>query len=344
MTKITRRQFGLAGTAAAAALTTPAIVRGQAAMTVKFASFTPEMSLVNRAIMAPFLERVRDESGGAFDFQIFPGGTLGRNPAQQLRLVQDGIAEMAFVVPSYMPGAFDGYNVSQLPLGGRSATEGSMGLWRAYETGNLTDPDGARIVGVFTNGPNMVHANVDMASMDDVAGRKLRVAGDVQTEIARALGANPIGQIPISQVAETMSRGVIEAALSDWSAMSTFRVLEVADTHIDHPMGMVANMIVINARTYDAMPADAREAFDRYSGEWFANLAGGAFDAVVDATAAEAAAEASRTIITPSPEEAAAIDDRLAPVVEGWVGEDAGRAALVEAFEAGIEEGRAVSG
>ena len=341
MTTITKRAFAFGGLALAAVGAFAAgPARAQETVTLKYATFTPEMSITTQEIVIPFLERVKAESEGTLDFEVFSGGTLGRNPAQQLKLVQDGVADMAFVVPSYLPGAFDGYNVSQLPLGATTATQGSLGLWRAYETGKLATPRGVRVLGLFTNGPNMIHTSEERTELDGVEGMKLRVAGDVQTEIARALGANPIGQIPVSQVAETMSRGVIDGALVDWTAMRTFRVLEVADHHLQIPLGMVANMIPINAEVYESLPEPAKAAIDKHSGAWFAELAGNAFDAATEEVLEAARADEGRVIVDPDPAAAKAVDARMEEVVSGWVGKDADREALVAAFQAGVEDAR----
>ena len=73
---------------------------------LKFAVFTPdkEMTFVN--IMKPFAEHVAKASGGTVEFELFPNGALGRNPGQQMKMVQDGVADIAWIIPSYTPGVF----------------------------------------------------------------------------------------------------------------------------------------------------------------------------------------------------------------------------------------------
>jgi TRAP-type C4-dicarboxylate transport system substrate-binding protein len=39
---------------------------------------------------------VTKASNGTLKIEVFAGGTLGRNPLQQLKLVQDGVANMAW--------------------------------------------------------------------------------------------------------------------------------------------------------------------------------------------------------------------------------------------------------
>lgn len=311
-------------------------VAAQDSVTVKYATFVPEQSLTNRAIVVPFLERVKADSEGTFDYEIFAGGTLGRSPAQQLKLVQDGIADMAFVIPSYYPGVFDVYNVSQLPTLAETAEQGSVGLWEAYAAGLLPEPDGAVVLGLFANAPNMVHLSGEADGLSAIGGRNLRVAGEVQGLVVEELGGSAVGNIGAPGIAEAISRNVVSGALLDWAAVRTFRVDKVTQTHIEMPLGMVGIMIPMNRDTYDSLPEPARKALDKHMGRPFSQAAGRAFDkAVVDAKTA-LLAEPGQILIEPDDAEKGAIMDRMAGIVDAWIGDSEQRRTLVETYRTAV--------
>src|SRR5688572_1681445 len=94
----------LVGVATAAALLVASGAGAQEKL--KFAIFTPENEMTNQVVFKPWAERVTKDSGGALEIQSFPNGALGRNPGLQAKLLQDGVADIAFVIPSYTPGVY----------------------------------------------------------------------------------------------------------------------------------------------------------------------------------------------------------------------------------------------
>lgn len=72
-------------------------------VTLKLASFEPATAPITGGVLKPWADDVMKASGGTLKIDIFPGGTLGRNPLQQLKLVQDGVADLTWTVPGYTP-------------------------------------------------------------------------------------------------------------------------------------------------------------------------------------------------------------------------------------------------
>ena len=70
---------------------------------LRFASFEPPVAFVTSQVMAPWAEEVSAASNGTLDIQMFAGGTLGRDPSTQFSLVENGVADIAFIVPGYTP-------------------------------------------------------------------------------------------------------------------------------------------------------------------------------------------------------------------------------------------------
>src|SRR5271155_636280 len=112
--RMDRRKF----LATAAAMPAAALLGSELARAeehLKWAVFTPDSEVTFRTVMKPFAETVQRETDNAVVFDLFPNGALGRNPGQQPQLVLDGVADVAWVVPSYSPGRFPDTEVLELP-------------------------------------------------------------------------------------------------------------------------------------------------------------------------------------------------------------------------------------
>ena len=332
------KRLGLlfAGLVAGLATSAPA----QDRIELKVATFTPAQTDVVTKILEPWLERVQEASGDAFDYRIFAGGTLGRNPAEQLSLVQNGIADIAYVAPSYQQGAYGEYDVAELPLLAESTRETSVGLWAALDAGLLPEPEGVKVLGVWGGGQSGLHMADGTDSLDGLSGKKLRGAGRIQSDTLAALGGVPVGNLPAPSVAEALSRGVVDGAVMTWGAIYAFRLDQVTDTHFDLPLGELPIMLPINLETWEALPEEARAAFEAEMGRDFSLWTGGIMDESVAEDRARLEEDDAHTIISVGEEERAAIQADLETVADAWVEGDEGRAEVLEVYRDAIADYR----
>src|SRR5271170_8371158 len=120
-----RRRF-LATAAAVPAATMLGSKLARAEDHLKWAVFTPDSEVTFRTVMKPYAEAVQRDSNNAVVFDLFPNGALGRNPGQQPQMLIDGVADVAWVIPSYSPGRFPDTEVLELPGMFRSLRESSL--------------------------------------------------------------------------------------------------------------------------------------------------------------------------------------------------------------------------
>src|SRR5450759_3017950 len=85
------------------------------AVKLKFAIFVPDTEQTYLTVFKPFAEAVNKEGAGIVEIDLFPNGALGRSPVQQAQMVLDGVADIAWIVPSYTPGRFKDNEVFELP-------------------------------------------------------------------------------------------------------------------------------------------------------------------------------------------------------------------------------------
>ena len=182
-----RKTCLLVALAAAIAWTTPAVAQKKTVL--KFAIFTPSKEMTFLKVMRPFAQRVMADSQGTLEIKLFPNGGLGRHPAKQLKMVQDGVADIAWVIPAYTPGRFVDNAVFELPNIIQTSTEGSVAAWRMLQKGMLRGYGGFHMIALFTSGPYTFHTNFKVTKPGDLLGKKIRAVGPNMVASVKAIGA-----------------------------------------------------------------------------------------------------------------------------------------------------------
>lgn len=316
---------GVAGLALAASAS------AQEKKVLKFAVFTPDAEMTHQVVMKPWAQRVSADSAGTIDVQTFPNGALGRNPGLQTKMLQDGIADIVWVIPSYTPGVYLDDDVFELPNVIQNSTEGSVAAWRLLQKNMLRGYEPYHMIGLFVTAPYTFHAKVKIASAEDLKGKKIRVVGAMATDTIKALGAVPEG-MPVTQVVEAMSRGVIDGTTGHPIAIFDFGISRVASHHYMARVGTVTLGIFMSKRSFDALPAPAKAAIEKHKGESLSRAFGKMSDDRNTELQNEWAKDSKRSVVVPSKADVEAWDKQLAPVVAAFEAKDARNKALTAAL------------
>ncbi len=234
-------------------------------LNLKMAYFGGPKSPTYSKVLLPWTKRVVADSQGALKIDTFPGGALGRNPRAQVKLALDGVADIAFIVPSYTPGRFPDNAVMELPGIVRDTRESSLAVWGLFSKGLLRGYDKFKVFMLVTTDPYTVHTKTPVKRIEDLKGRKLRAGGPVAGATIRALGAIPVG-MPIPAVAQNISKGIIHGTASDWTVAYTFRIVDVAKYHYMGLLGTVPIAAIMSKKKFDGLPPKARAALDKQGG------------------------------------------------------------------------------
>jgi len=299
----------------AAACATPHIARAADPVKLKFTSFEPPMANITANVLTPFAREASAASNGTLQIDMFTGGTLGRNPLQQL--VIDGVADVGWVVLPYTPGRFDDTEIVGLPFLAGNATEAGVALHRLYAAGALVGFQDLKMLAVGATPPVVIHANQPVRLPGDLKGKRVRVSGDHLTRVVEALGGAPV-QLGGGQIAEGLSRGVVDMTLNNWGFVGDFKVNEVSSQHFDILLGAVAVGIVMRKNRYDALPQPARAAIDKASGEALARKLGEAFDRQEKEVRERVSKSGKNQVATPSAAELAEWKRVIEPVNDSW--------------------------
>lgn len=340
--RITRRRAGASFIAAVAlsfgANLLPGLAAAQEKVTLRVASFMPPQGFLPEVIVKPFLDRVVADSQGTLEIKWYPGGTLGRAPAEQLKLVQDGVVDVAIVIPAYTPGAYENYDVSQLPGLAGDTRSASMALWKSYEAGLLPTPDRVKVLGLVTTASNVLHTRTPVSSLKALAGQKVRAAGGLQMAMVNSAGGAAVGNIRGPEIAEALSRNLLDGVLMDWIGIKEFRVDRLASHHIDYDFGRLATMIPINAAVFEKLPALAKAAFLKHGGLAYAETGGKAFDEAVTKFRTDYVNSGTHKASEFPPVDVARLQMSFVKVVDDWKKADLSRDRLVETFRRAAAE------
>lgn len=288
-------------------------------VTLRWASFVSPMGVTNRHVLPEFKEKIEEASGGAIKIEHYPGGTLGKSPVQQLSMVESGVADIAEVVVAYTPGRFPELAVFETPFLVESNAEAGLAAFRMYEKGLLSDFDDLMLVGIIISGPYGLALDEPLTGPEALEGKRIRAAGPAQTGIVEAMGATPVGNVPAPQIAENISRGLLDGTLMAPTNLHTFRIADAAFHHNwDVKFGSVAVIFPMRRDKYESLPPKAKAAFDEFTGEWLTRKMGAAMDQVEAETKDKIRNDSEQTVYTWSDEQMARVREAVAPVAAKW--------------------------
>ena len=285
---------------------------------LKWAVFVPDRELTYRTVMKPFAEDVQKETSGAVVFDFFPNGGLGRNPAQQAQMVLDGVADLAWIIPSYSPGQFPDTEVLELPGMFKSAREATLVASRLYDRKAIADYADYYVVGLWCAPPYSIHTNFPVSSIADLRGKTIRVSGKNESAALRALGAVPIG-MPITEVAEAISRGTIGGLATQLSPFFDFGLDRVTNNHFFIRLETVAVAILMNKRKYESLPQAARAVIDRNAGSALADTWIESVTKDNETNLSKLKSDPKRKVVFPSQSEIDQVEKLFKPIREEWV-------------------------
>lgn len=256
--------------AAAAAFACLAAGTAQAQTILKVHHFLPSGSSSHQRIIAPWCAKIEKESAGELKCQIYPAMQLGGTPAQLLDQARDGVADIVWTIPTYTAGRYTKTEVFELPFMAINAKQGSQALWDYTQKHSLDEFKGVKPLFMHTTEGYVLHSSKPIHKMEDLKGKKIRTATRISARMMAALGGTPV-QMPLPQVADALSKGVVDGVLVPWEAMPATKLYEIVKYHLDAPKGSprFANSIFIfgmNQAKYDSLPPKLKKVIDDNSG------------------------------------------------------------------------------
>jgi TRAP-type C4-dicarboxylate transport system substrate-binding protein len=225
-----RRDF-LAGTAAGTfALAIPAIVRAQDVTMLRVHQMLPAQATIPNKAIAPWTKRVEEASGGRLKFELYPAMQLGGAPPDLYDQAKDGVVDLIWTVLGYTPGRFPKSEVFELPFMVTKAEATSVAFQQYVEANSIDEFAGVKLLCVHTHGPGLFHTKDPVTKLEDLKGMKIRGGSSIINDMLGRLGAEPVG-MPVPQVPEALSTGVISGTTIPWEVTPALKVAELVRNH-----------------------------------------------------------------------------------------------------------------
>jgi TRAP-type C4-dicarboxylate transport system substrate-binding protein len=244
----------------------------------------PAGSFANTMFIQPWCDKVAKESNHRLKCQIYPSMQLGGTPPQLYDQVKDGIADIVWTLPGYTAGRFPSTEAFELPFMMTTPEATSKALWEyigQYGAGEFKD---VHPIAFHVHGPGVFHMREKpIRTMADLKGLKVRAPTRQTNRFLAALGATPVA-MPVPQVSEAMSKGVIDGAVVPYEVTPAVKLQEIAKFHSEtdsaEPAFYTSTFVfAMNKAKYASLPPELKKVIDDNSGLATSGAAGRAFTA-----------------------------------------------------------------
>jgi TRAP-type C4-dicarboxylate transport system substrate-binding protein len=293
--------------ACAAALATLAHTASAQEVTLKFHHIWPASAMAPTRVIAPWCEKVAAESNNRIKCQMLHAMSGGGTPPQLVDRVKDGVDDLTITLPGYTPGRFPAMEVFELPFMTNSAEVGAAAAWDFLQKYATKEFPGTKVLATWVHDEGYVHtASKPVKSLDDFRGLKLRAPTRQTNKLLAKLGATPVG-MPVTGVADALSKGTIDGYVLPWEVIPAFKLHEMTRFHTEtdpsRPAMYSAGFIfAMNQARYDSLPADLKKVIDNNSGAALSRQIGRIWDES-QAVGRKAAQDRGNTFIKLTPAE-----------------------------------------
>ena len=240
-------------------------------ITLKLHHFLPASSTAHVNFMVPWCKKIEEQSAGKMKCQIYPSMQMGGTPQQLFDQAKDGVADIVWTVPGYQAGRFPITEAFELPFMIYSSEKASRGLWNYANKNALGDYKGVKPILFHVHDGSLIHSTkIQVKTLEDFKGLRVRAPTRQSTKMAEALGATPV-PMPLPQAADALSKGVIDGAIIPWEVVPAMKFQEITKFHTEMPVGgpQMSNTVFIlamNQARYDSLPPELKKIIDANSG------------------------------------------------------------------------------
>ncbi|GAB0152282.1 TRAP transporter substrate-binding protein [Marinobacterium sp. BA1] len=251
----------------------------QAATELNFATWMPPGHPINATILPQWAKQIEAGTEGRVSVKF--EYNLGE-PGSMFSIAEDGVADGAWGFHGYVPGRFPLTEAVEMPMLGANAEAASVSFWNVYNEyfAKAGEFDGLELMALCTHGQGQLHTKFPINALSDLKGKKIRVGGGVQSEIAKRMQVTPVAA-PGPKIYELLQQGVIDGITMPQSEQRGLRLNEVTSHLTVYPSGLYLGSlsIFLNPDFMANLSDEDRAAIRRVSGESLSRTCGQAFDA-----------------------------------------------------------------
>jgi TRAP-type C4-dicarboxylate transport system substrate-binding protein len=232
---------------------------------LKLAYFTSDQTSAYVLAIKPFVDAVNADEQGGVVIETFPGGALGKEPAQQAQLLRDGAADISFVVLGATASQFRDHAVMELPGLFRDMREAAWVNTRVMASGIMQGYDDFFVIASLATEPEGIHTHIPIASLEDLKGKRIRANNPIEASALAMLGMSPV-VLPIGKTPEAISRGTIDGAATALGPLTDFGLGRVVTYHYFLRLGPAVRSILMSRAKFDSLPKAGQAVIRKYGG------------------------------------------------------------------------------
>jgi len=198
-------------------------------------------------------------SAGKFSADIVPFNRAGVPGDDMLRLIQLGVVPLGTAIlvllaaknPEFSAPDLTGLNPDMASL------KTSVAAFRPYLESTLRKQHGIEMLALYVYPAQVIFCKKPLASLADLAGRRVRVGAVTQSDFMATLGAVPV-LTGFAQIMANMASGNTECAVTGSMSGNTLGLYEVT-THVHTlPLSWGVSVFGANLAVWDALPPDLK--------------------------------------------------------------------------------------
>jgi TRAP-type transport system periplasmic protein len=304
-------------------------------ITLTLSFFSSDRTVAYQAAVKPFVDAINHDDKGLLHIDVYFSGSLGNIQKDLPKLVLDGTADIAFIVPGQNPDRFRDTAAIEIPGLFRDAREASLVYTRLIAARALPGYGDFFVIGAYGTAPETINSRKPLKSLAELKGLKIRVNNLMEAAGLAKLGALPI-VLPFNETSSALSSGLIDAATVPAAQLFDVGIGRLTAFHYLLPTSTAPLALVMNRKVFEQLPAAAQTLIRKYSGEWLADRYGAAYHQINQQALAQIEADPRRTVVAPSAADLARAHAAFKSVAEDWAAESADNRRLLALVRADL--------
>nr|WP_321980080.1 TRAP transporter substrate-binding protein [uncultured Cohaesibacter sp.] len=217
---------------------------------------------VYQKLEKPFWEeKLPAMTDGEFSAQITSLDQMGISGADVYRMLGDGVFDVGTTIADYAVGDAPELEGLDVPLLAMTPSEAHKMVDAAKPMLKdiFRDRFNSEYLGVILHPPQIMFCRDEIASLEDLKGKKIRGSGRMTTKFLDALGAEGVN-ISFSEVPGSLERGVIDCAITGSGSGFSAGWWEVSNYVVNVPLGgWDTAVIAMNKDRFDGLSAEQQK-------------------------------------------------------------------------------------
>ena len=203
-------------------------------------------------------------SGGKFSADIVPFDRAGVPAAEMLHLLQLGVVPFGTTLLSSLAVQYLQYTAPDLAgLNPDIASlKTSVAAFRPYLEKTLRDQQGIEVLAIYTYPAQVVFCKKPLATLSELAGRRVRVSSVGQADFVGALGGVPVNVV-FGELVSNLQNGNVECAITGTMSGNTLGLQSMTSHLYAMPLNWGLAIFGANRAAWEALPPDLRALLRR---------------------------------------------------------------------------------